>query len=284
MTDLIPAERASVIRYPSTANLMIDSADRSSGNLSPWDFQITKTNSILNGFFTRVGTTEVTLEWFVRNIKTGYNDTIVVVYGGTPYTVTLISGFYTVATVLQAIVASMNTQLGSNIFSIGTNTAGSLTGLISNASTFLFQAGQLQSQLRGNTVVASTFQPIIFPDLRLVRYLDFVSSQLTYNQALKDSSTDSVARDVLCRWYMAYDDAPAYDQYGYPILMGYTPFVTRRIFNPPKQIRWDPQQPIGNLAFQVFDDQNNLFSTIDVATQSSPSNSNFLMTLQASEV
>jgi hypothetical protein len=36
--------------------------------------------------------------------------------------------------------------------------------------------------------------------------------------------------------------------------MGYTAFWLRRIFNPPKQIRWSAEQPIGQLDFQVYID------------------------------
>jgi len=61
-------EKAVTIRYPATANLMIDSSDRNTTrNPSAWDFQITKNQSIQNGFFTRVGTTEVVLEWCEPN-------------------------------------------------------------------------------------------------------------------------------------------------------------------------------------------------------------------------
>ena len=68
MSFYSPTDKGTTIRQPATANLMIDSADRDEARYnSPWDFQITKGQSILNGFFTRVGTTEVTLEWNIPN-------------------------------------------------------------------------------------------------------------------------------------------------------------------------------------------------------------------------
>ena len=99
MTDFIPSESGTPIRYPSTANLMIDSADRPAVTTNPFNFQITKNQSILNGFFTRVGTTEVVLNWVEPNIVTGNNDTFTVVKtaGAVSYTVTVAEGLYTVA-------------------------------------------------------------------------------------------------------------------------------------------------------------------------------------------
>jgi hypothetical protein len=58
--------------------------------------------------------------------------------------------------------------------------------------------------------------------------------------------------------------------------MGYTPFCIRRIFNPPKQIQWQTNVPIGQMAFQLYDDRGEL-AKVDEITD-------FLMTLQASEV
>jgi hypothetical protein len=58
--------------------------------------------------------------------------------------------------------------------------------------------------------------------------------------------------------------------------MGYTPFCIRRIFNPPKQIQWQTNVPIGQMAFQLYNDKGEE-AIVNI-------NTNFLMTLQASEV
>jgi hypothetical protein len=57
--------------------------------------------------------------------------------------------------------------------------------------------------------------------------------------------------------------------------MGYRPFNYRRLYNPPKQIRWDNIQPVGNLTFQVYNDQG-VLAPMRTTT-------NWLMTLQLSE-
>jgi hypothetical protein len=68
--------------------------------------------------------------------------------------------------------------------------------------------------------------------------------------------------------------------------MGYSAFQVRRIFSPPKQIRWEPNLPVGNLAFQVYGNRSGGESELlDFALISNAGgNINWLMTLQVSEV
>lgn len=281
-----PSEKAVPIRYPSTANLQLDSFDRNTADITPWAFSISRSNSILNGFFTRIATTEVVLEWNQANINNNLNNTTIdVSYNNNIYTVPYSQGFYTVASVLDEFVDAMNTLTSSTNWSV--KTVGGVVGLDVSGGVFRVLPGVLQQQL-GLGLVTTGFKPVNRPDLRPWRYLDFVSSQLTYNQDLKDSSTCPVVRDVLCRWYFAWDDPPVVDAYGFPILMGYTPFTARRIFNMPKQIRWDSIQPIGNLSFEVFG-QNEFYPTGTplasiYSTALSNIHTNWLMTLQVSEV
>ena len=116
------------------------------------------------------------------------------------------------------------------------------------------------------------------PFLLGTKYIDIVSQQLTYNQELKDNTTATVRRDVLYRWYFAQDNVPLeYEQYplvyaavgpapaiqlltptNIPVLQGYTPFVCRRTPPVTKQIRWSPEQPIGQVSFQIYDDRGRL--------------------------
>ena len=290
MSSFTPSERGTTIRQPSTANLMLDSADRDEARFaSPWDFQITKPQSILNGFFTRIATTEVVLEWDMPNgtilategtFDLSYNNAVITIPN--PF----VSGvYYNAKAALDALESELNTATAPNTFTVQPG-AGGLYGIAT--------AAQTNFQLIGNPALLSRFGfsysgpdnrtantdyiQMVGPDFRSYRYLDFVSAQLTYCQDLKDAATNQVNRDVLCRWYMAWDNPPQLDAYGYPILMGYEQFVLRRLFNPPKQIRWDNIQPIGNLAFQVYGDDGNL-----VRYQPS-SAAQWLMTLQVSEV
>jgi hypothetical protein len=95
------------------------------------------------------------------------------------------------------------------------------------------------------------------PNLLAYNYIDITSSQIASQQKVKDSTTSTFdAIDVIYRWVFAYDDASApLDGYGYPIIQGYLPFTSRRYLSFPKQVRWDPLLPIGNLTFQTYTDK-----------------------------
>ena len=297
MTTFLPAEKGTPIRVPSTANLMIDSQDRDTNNyLYTANFQINKPQSILNGFFTRIGATEHVLEWQYPNINGDLNNTSIEVdvSGGTQIA-SLTAGFYTVEEALTALVNKLNTvgTVPGVVWALTTTTSG-FRSITCNAQ-FTVKDTPLANQLMPGEDYPETFPSgtgggwfIIFPDLRPFRYIDFVSEQLTYNQELKDAATTTADRNVLLRWYMAFDQPPALDGFGYPILMGYNAFVLRRIFNPPKQIRWDPQQPLGNIAFSAYIDEQSALR-IGLTDERFPVGAyggtwDYLLTLQVSEV
>lgn len=298
MTEFFPSEKGVPIRYPSVANLMVDSKDRTEPLVSsPWDFQITKKYSTANGYFTRIGTTEVVLEWCANNISPDLSNNLIFVdISGTGMSsyfdtidVELIEASMTIEEVLDAIVADLNTQLvaagESIVFTVNPNNQGGVTIDCSGAY-FFFEPSKLSEQLdlslKGSSpfvsTPTSTYLFVDCPDIRPYRFIDFISSDLTYCQDVKDSTTNDIARDVLCRWYFSEDTQESYDGYGFPILMGYRRFCRRRTFNPPKQIKWEANLPIGNMRFQVYgDDQKEI---VNVGF----SKSNWLMTLQLSEV
>lgn len=259
------------IRVPATANLMLDSRDRAGSDTEAWDFIITKRQSILNGFFTRIGATEVVLEWDKYNIVTAKNDTLTFNQtGGVTHTVTLSEGFYTVAEVLDGAVEALNAATAANRYAV--QKVGALYGIVdTTAVAFTSITGNLAFQMNF-TLVADVAFPVA-PDLRPYRYIDFISTQLTYNQNLKDATTNTTDQNVLVRWYMSFDNPVPSDQYGFPILMGYQPFYLRRLYNPPKQIAWENNMPIGQLAFQVVDETGTVIT----------GNGDWLMTLQVSE-
>lgn len=289
MTSYIPTEKGQTIRQPATANLMIDSEDRNKTNYpSSGNFQITKNASILNGFFTRIATTEVVLDWSEPNIVLNLNDSFDITIGLTTETITLPQGFYTVATALDKIVDEANSAFPGFIFSIVQDGAEVVLDCKTDpgaaAQDFTFESEATLLLQLGFKLYIPSNQKLVgeegYPDLRPYKYLDIVSNQLTYVQDLKDSSTATEIRDVLCRWYFAWDTQPNLDAYGFAVFQGYTAFQERRLFNPPKQIRWEPNLPIGNLGFQVYGKYSVALSGSELL---STVNFEFLMTLQVSE-
>jgi len=291
--EYVPNEKATPIRYPSTANLMVDSADRDKAVYRLCNnFLIAKNESLMNGFFTRVGTTEVVMEWTTPNVLPGqykFTGTSSVVPGPIPGpTAYLRSGYFNQRDFLDEAIAEFNDAALGVTFTITASVGGEayIEFALTTATSFNL-TGNLILKIFGQETVTDLsplwYQAgvdnvfyVPFIDLRPTRYIDMVCTQLTNNQAVKDASTAQNTRDVLCRWYFDFDNATSVDAYGYPILMGYTPFFIRRIYNPPKQIQWQSNVPIGQMAFQLYNDKGTLLTVL--------ADTNFLMTLQASEV
>jgi len=263
---------------------MIDAEDRKTDAYpSPWDFVISKNQSLFNGFFTRIGATEVVLEWQNPNIITGVNSRLTFLITGITGAIYVDIGgsnsvFSTVGDILDAIAARFNTAAGSTTaplrFNV-VNNSGDVGILDSSGASIVIVPTRLsvQMNLQGS---ASAFIFPVAPDLRPYKYLDFVSNQLTYNQNVKDATSNLRDQSVLLRWYFAFDNPTPSDQHGFPILMGYQPFVLRRLYNPPKQIAWESNMPLGQVGFQVYGNNGEIVSNY-------LNLSNWLMTLQISE-
>lgn len=277
MTEFIPAEKGVPIREASTANLLIDSIDRlradgtPKGNETSSDFIISKNNSIMNGFFTRIAITEIYMDWCIDNISaiTGNNKLSITIPGfnaGNPVVITLPDGQYTVKLCLDTIVSLLNTAVGgTRVFAIvDSSTVPGVKALqLKNSgvlANFTVNANMLQSELNLLAGTLGSEYPINCPKLLPYTYLDFTSSNLTYNQELQDQTTNLITRNVLYRWYFAWDTPAPLDAYGYPIFQGYNKFITRRYLAFPKQIRWSANQPIGQLQFQVYTSEGTLLT------------------------
>lgn len=308
-------EKGQLIRVPATANLMIDSDDRpkrydSSGVdlTTPWDFQISRQQALMNGFFSRIGVTEHVVEWCVPNISLslGNNTFRIRDASGVIHSVTLTDTTYNVAEATVSICVELNAL---TIPGYSFNMQGAAGTVIMRSNTaapfrsFSILPGKLAFQLDLNPFTVETNQSVLFfvkcPDIRPYRYIDFTCSDLTAVQDVKDASTAPASqvqpngtvkptigsRDVLARWYFAFDEDASLDQLGFPILMGYEKFVLRRLYNPPKQIKWEQNFPVGNLTFQVFDPDGEIVSYEDANPNvvNTAQDSNWLMTLQLSE-
>ena len=286
-------EKGVTIRQPSTANFLVDAKDGIQAGGSASNFVIAPPQSLLNGFFTRIGVPEMALEWSEPNISPRYfnNAFDYDVSGYAVQNLTILTGNYTVESALIAFKNRLNDVSGA----VG-NLTWTLTGA-NGVATLTPSSGTAQVRFTGILASLLGLQPNApfnytqpgasvstnsfgsFQDLRPYRYIDFVSNELTYNQNLKDATTSRrLNRDVLVRWYFDWDEQPNLDGFGFPILMGYTAFRARRQFNTPKQIKWEPNMPIGQVSFQVYPDAGNINTPINM------SSSLWGMTLQVSEV
>lgn len=286
MSAFVPTEKATSIRFPSTANFLIQSQDRyayGSDNSTAGNFTIQKNNSLLNGYFTRMAPTEVTLKWCIPNVYdiSGANpltesgvfypaNVRVDISGGAITNVKIPVGLYTIAQALDTLVVKLNAASLGATFSITIGTDGTSVSLTSTvAYRFATTTNNLVSSLGfglggsyalSRTIYNNTPQQISSnPSTTLVQfdYLDFISTQLTYNQELKDASTDTNVRDILFRWNLTQQPSPYPDKYGFPIYPTYAPFYERRPIAFPKQIKWANNMPIGQLLFEVYATSSN---------------------------
>lgn len=289
-------------RPSSTANFYIDSLDKPEGQKSG-NFQITKNQNLFNGFFNRIGVSEIVLDWGLPNVAAYWgNSTLSVTCSGAvagTQNIFIQDGFYTVEQVVDEIIIQLNTAFATaglfvaspiaSTYVLAVDQGVSVTSFVINSASFVsggvtYTPGVLARLLFASASIdaaAAVLQAIQSPRLLGTTYVDIVSPQLTYNQDLKDGTTANLSRDVLYRWYIAYDNVPVIlDAYSFPILQGYDPFLIRRTPPVPKQILWNPTAPIGNISFQVYDDKGRI---IDTANFPSGANFQFQMSMLLSE-
>jgi hypothetical protein len=282
----IAEERGVDIREPSTAYLFINSRDRTNLTAPTADYYLASNTQIGAGFFTRMAVQEVVMEYSLFNINdtpVPYDDDGVPrVYAGTNYFRVTISGatlltvassitpgFYNVAECMNALVAQLNVltsptyvwsisgdatfgavitcRSGGNIVPVAWRRTDGAENLVWLTLALSFRSDDAS----GNPVYVTQTYPYN-PALVQYTYIDIQSSQLTYNQNVRDSNTippnkSSGQADAIYRWYMAWDTPPDRDQYGFPILMSYEPFNCRRCIPFPKQIAWSPLQTLSSL-------------------------------------
>ena len=275
-------DKAVTIRPSSTALFGIDSADRyktvieqQQGNKSAYDFTIYKSESLLNGFFTRIGLTEVVFPYYIPNINNKTNTIIMIYDGGAEVTITLTNGFYSptaLASELQAQLITGGAAAGTTVtytalgnFVIDV-TAGHDIMLLPSVdgpndwSLFDLLGGTDDWYgVGGQTLISKITRA------RYTEYIDIVCSQLTYNQDLKDGSSDPIVRDMLARVYVETENdqiAPVWN--GTKVIVpvpetipGCYPFTIYRQFKTPKMIMWNKNQPIGNLKIELYDSRGN---------------------------
>lgn len=267
------------IRFPSSANLLINSQDRDFGTSA--DFNITKNQNILTGYFTRMAVIEIVLDFCLDNISASLGNNIfsVQVTGSPVENVTVPDGSYTVETLMHYIVFVLTGDGAPWAFvgPSGNKNLQSPTG-----TTFIILPTKLQKQLGFvPSAIPAGFFFCSCPNLVPYDYIDFVCSNLTYNQGLKDATTSKMDRDILYRWNLAWDSPAPDDGDGYPIYQGYQRFIARRYLSFPKQIKWTGDMPIGQLQFQVFDPNGNI---LVIPTADAYKEFEWQMTLLVSEV
>lgn len=289
-------------RPASTALLTIDSADRYSSYdqaqalpTTPYNFAISKAESLMPGFMTRIGISEVCFPWTIPNIndKTCEIEVDYKLGAAAPVTVSLVLpvGFYTphmLAAELQdqisSVVPGFTMTYGSfsqviegttyvsdqPIFQYNTNNVANLIAfapLPYNTAVYPYPNTTIQLfDLLGFSLVNTiTLVDVGIGEYTLCvpfRYIDIVCNQLTNSQAQKDQTSQAIARDMLARIYIGGAPGVTSTVRCSDVTFcppGCAPTFVYRNFSTPKQIQWIPNQNIpGFLQFQIYDDQGDL--------------------------
>ena len=288
MVDYIPMEKGMPIRNPSTANFQINSRDRpvdTSGNYTQLsdNFTISLGQSLLNGFFTRMAVVEVVFDWKIPNVSAAAGNNQFVFTLSTPskalstYSATIPTGNYQLIDLAKSIANNMNNVANTTGFTSRyplsepyANTSifeiFPPVSIITSQSNSWLQANNTSSPLNRqlgvstlaltNTNSSNAGGTIGFlnPNVVPLKYVDIICRNLTYNQALKDGTTNKTHNpDVLYRWNLSWDDnGNITDLQNNVIYQGYSKFQSRRFLAFPKQINWTPNQPIGTLQFELI--------------------------------
>lgn len=278
------------VRPSSTALFCIDSADRyatiqdsATGTSSPYSFNIVKNQALLNGFFKRIALTEIVFPYYIPNINSRTDSIQLSLNGGAFTTVLMfpVLGFYSPSQMATQMQTALRTATGIAGLTVSYNNSGRFVFSTTTADTIAFGRGNYAGlgarinqfqlfdllNLGPLNTTASTQTVSGVTRCRYTEYIDIVSSQLTYNQKLKDTSSDAITRDILARIYIETEDdliQPYWNGTAEVITLNDIPgtnaFTINRKFPLPKQIRWDDSQPLGNVTFEVYDDKGELLS------------------------
>lgn len=227
---MLPEKEALTIRPSATSVFGIDSDDRYTSYAQrrttpsyPFRFNIAKNEAFLNGFFKRIALTEFRMNWTLPNISLAWgNSQMLMTYqvgAGLPTTVTLTldDGFYGAEELAAELQRAMRVYIPTAEVTMGT--AGTDT---TPDEWYFIRSGNPTTSFYFNPIPTNPYRQLIdllnirlplssvlatslftgIPTLRPTDYIDIVCNQLTQNQNLRDTSTSSGARDILCRIYL----------------------------------------------------------------------------------
>jgi hypothetical protein len=268
------------------------------------NFRIQKAQALLQGGFTRIAVTEVCFPYNIPNVNDYTNTFWVTFYAAGAASrekITIANGYYDGAALATAVAAALNAAYAGYTWTVDFNasngfdiscvlTAGSVpqqfslfnfdpltnasnivnTGLLdvmgfNPASNYYYCAfGGVAPSFKLSSVGAS---------LQYTKYIDIVSSKLTYYQNVSDSSSRRTGgSNVICRLYISNNLALA-------SAFSPLPYVIERQFTYPKQVKWDKDTQIDWVDIQLLDDSGRALYYNDQTLMSG----DFMITLLASE-
>lgn len=286
------------IRPPATAVLTVDTADRLKFDANGYAIQPSAVNNlyintqqtVVQGYFTRIGLTELNMVWNIPNVNARNNTLTLRLYDGAGGSTDLTTdvpadGFYDPVALAGAISSSLATDVallpapyparypGITVtynqitcsFTIQNSIAGNGFLIIPHN----LGASDDLTNMMGFGAIPSTATPAStwiggYASMQYTPYIDIVSRQLTKKQNVNDNSTSTnTGRNLLARIYLTPEDinqvpridpllAPPYTTL-IPSMIGCRPFTLRREFAIPKQIYWDTKEFINVIDLVLTD-------------------------------
>lgn len=299
----------SIDRYASSANPVaqyapITTPPTSATGLIPYanNYNMSLGRPLLSGYFTRLGVTQVQLDWEIPTIVNNVNDALYMLNdtSGTSINITLTPGFYngtTLAAMIQTRLIAGWATAGAPIPGLTVtyqSSTNSLTFSAGGAISFHFAIPTAYAQLGANPPSRwlKTFNSLglsyrntqtapgqLTNSIKLIytSYIDIISRKLTQYMRVKDSETSwNPDTAVLCRIYLTPPNQRLIaDASGNGL--GSQPFTLCVDPNTPKHIKWSPDQFVYDFDIQVNDEFGDLLPW----SQAYPFE--FQMTLLASE-
>ena len=282
-------------RPPAVAVLTIDSrdrvnVDRATGyridTTTPYQILINKGQSVMNGFFTRVGLTEINMQWDTPNVIASgpcQNNTLLLEEGAAAgvstvidsYLIRVTEGFYTPNELAKAIQLKLtaDTVFGTVNWECRYDERDNSFFIRDVLDTVVFRirpqnvgAADDLCNLMGYSTPSQQFTSSIhssYATMIYTPYFDIVSNNLTKKQNVRDNGTSFLTgQNLLTRVYLVpigtnvqrerTDVTPATPLADTNIL-GCRPFTLYREYNVPKQIYWDAQEFINVIDLQLVD-------------------------------
>jgi hypothetical protein len=282
-------------RPPAVAVLTIDSRDRvqidpATGyridTTTPYQILINKQQSVMNGFFTRIGLTEVNMQYNSPNVideGPQKNNTLLFEQGAALGASTVVASrritvpgkFYTPNELADTIQDLLNAGAGTF--------GGTAWGVVyledSNSFSLTSDDVNIPFRIRPenigfnddlcNLMGLSYPSPLFTKDLigsyasmQYTPYFDIVSDNLTKKQNVRDNGTSFLTgQNLLARVYLTVEGtnilrerSPALEpQLSETNILGCRPFTLYRQYQTPKQIYWDAQEFINVIDLRLID-------------------------------
>ncbi len=239
------------------------------------DFQIQSPGALLYGYMTKLIVSQVQLQYNIPTVVPGKNDQFFIQDANTAikYLITIPYGFYTpieLAAVLQIAILQSDIVFLAPLFTVTYNNInGNIGGFLFQGNDgFRFNFPSLEELDLQQAIISLKAYKLIGMNIFNVQpatqqesksaltwlytqYIDITSETLTKYQNIKDSDTSAQKlNSIIARIYLSGVGVP--NQLGNSVL-GSAPFIVVQDLNSPKIIRWNRDEAINSLDFQLRD-------------------------------